>query len=168
MKQIIKQMLAVVTLMSISAGAIAGVWDDVDVALDKKDYRLAVLILKPLADKGDPQAQAFVGTMLFTGKVVKKEAKTGVRFLEMCANNPNTSEKEKGGCMWLLSTAYVGGEDGIAEDMNLALNYMWRAAKYGNKNAINQLTESVCKNRGSDCPAVLKERIAQCSEPCLQ
>jgi TPR repeat protein len=170
MKFNIKTIFAIVAVgLVLSLNAFADGLADANKAVVNNDFSLAVRLLKSLADKGNPVAQSFVGAILFNGKGNQQpDVKTAVHYLQLSADNPESSDKQKGGSLWMLSGAYISGEGGLQKDMGTALSYIWKSARLGNENATNQLTESVCETRGANCPFLLKDRLARCEEPCLQ
>jgi len=56
-------------------------------AIDKKDYKTALAILKPLAEKGNPEAAVAVGLMYDKGLGVKQDYKEVVRWYKLAAKN---------------------------------------------------------------------------------
>jgi TPR repeat protein len=170
LKTYMKNIVVTIVFALISAeDAIAGDSTKFANAIQKGNIPLAVIYAKPLAENGDVDAQIVAGTLLVQGdRGVEKDVKSGIHFLEMCIENPKATDAQKGGCYWNLTFPYFGGESGIPADMDLVIKYVWRAARLGHEKAIDQLTESVCKNRGSNCPNVLQQRLAQCTDPCLK
>jgi TPR repeat protein len=163
-----KSLAIIGVVLTLSCNTFADELEAVGNAMRIGNIPLAVRLAKPIADKGDADAQSLVGASLFSGADgVIRDAKEGVHYLTMCANNPKSERSTKGDCLWLLASAAVSG-DGMKKDAHLAVKFMWKSARLGNESATRQLIESVCKNGDANCPNVLLNRIAQCKEPCLQ
>jgi len=69
---ILRAMLAFM-LVAMAGAAVAGPLDDAAVAYQRGDYAAAMLLFKPLADRGDAVAQYRVGLMYFHGEGVSQD-----------------------------------------------------------------------------------------------
>jgi Sel1 repeat len=65
--------LILIIALIMAVPAIAEPLKDAKKAYDRRDYKTAVRLYKPLANKGDPEAQYALGYMYMTGKGVRKD-----------------------------------------------------------------------------------------------
>jgi len=159
--------MAIAISFTASAADHKQAWKKAEAALDRGDTAAAVKLLRPVADAGDPEAQSFVGIVLWSGKTegVPKDAVSGAKYLAMCVNNPKTGDEARGDCAFNMSLAYLRG-DGVVKSMDDALASLWTGAKYGNEKSFNQLNRSVCKGDES-CTEELRSRLDRCETMCL-
>ncbi|MDH2916762.1 MAG: hypothetical protein PXX77_07795 [Gallionella sp.] len=170
MKSLFKTLSVIITLsisFSASAADHSKTWKKANAALDRGDVAAAVKLLRPVADAGDPEAQSFVGIVLWSGQTegVPKDAINGTKYLTMCVNNPKTESESRGNCAFNMSLAYLRG-DGVVKSMDDSLAFMWTSARYGNEKSFNQLNRAVCKGDAS-CTEELKVRLDRCEAMCL-
>jgi len=66
-------MLIVALLMSAAVPSVAGPFEEASVAYHKGDYPTALRLWGPLADKGDPFAQFYLGVMYRFGRGVPQD-----------------------------------------------------------------------------------------------
>jgi uncharacterized protein len=94
MKKLI-QVLIVCGLFAVMGGTASGetLQDGLD-AYEKKDYKTALAILKPLADQGNLQAQTMLGKMYAFGGGVKKDKKEAIKFLSFASEKNFTEAME--------------------------------------------------------------------------
>lgn len=153
--------------LAISIDVFAADIDDAIAAINNGNWDLGVRIAIPIADQGDPSAQSLVGAVLFSGK--GNAAANPVRafhYLRLSADNPESDDVSRANSLWLLSLAYNGGK-GVRNDVEMALQAMWKSAQLGNQKAMDQLTESFCNvSKVANCYGVLKEKLASCEMPC--
>jgi hypothetical protein len=104
--------------------AIAGLTEGLD-ALRKNDFPAAVKELRPLADRGDAEAQYRVGLMYEFGKGYPQDKAQGIAwFRKAAAQNHVAAQTE-------LGIIYATG-DGVAKDSKQAVEWFQKAAPQGN------------------------------------
>lgn len=96
-------------------------------ALQKKDYKRALIEFKPLADKGDPIAQTNLGIIYVEGYGVTKNYKMAVKWFE------KASAQRFAFAQTLLGSMY---ENGYGVSKSLIRAYMWMdiAASFSDTN----------------------------------
>ena len=97
-------------------------------AYDRGDYSTTLQLLRPLAERGDPQAQNGLGAMYYNGKGVAKDFKEAVKWYRLAAAQGNISAQVN------LGSMYYEGE-GVPEDLIRAHIWLNIAATQGNPNA---------------------------------
>ncbi len=75
-------------------------------ALDNKDYKTALDILNPLAEKGDAKAQAILGLMHKNGDGVPQNSSQAMKFFKSSAEQGNPGAQRSVGVMY-----YEGWDD---------------------------------------------------------
>ena len=108
--------------------AFAGPFEDLMAAYDRGDYATTLQLLRPLAERGDPQAQNGLGAMYYNGKGVAKDFKEAVKWYRLAAAQGNISAQVN------LGSMYYEGE-GVTEDLIRAHIWLNIAATQGNPNA---------------------------------
>jgi len=108
-------------------------WDDGVAAYRRGDWAVAVRELKPLADRGDPRAQARIGRLLLDGHGLPKDEAEAVRLLRQAAG--------QGDAMGQLGLADVlmAGRGGVAIDVPRAIILLQLAADGGEAEALHRL-----------------------------
>ena len=96
--------------------AFAGQFEDSMAAYDRGDYATMLQLLRPIAERGDAQAQNSLGAMYYNGKGVVKDFKEAVKWYRLAAAQGNISAQLN------LASMYYEGE-GVAE--NLVRAHMW-------------------------------------------
>lgn len=120
--------------------AIAGLNEGLD-ALRRNDYTAAVKELRPLAERGDAEAQYRIGRMYEYGKgYPQNKAQSIVWFKKAAAQNHADAQTELGGI-------YASG-DGVAQDNKLAVEWFEKGAANGNANAQYNLGLLYAKGQG--------------------
>lgn len=143
----------------------AASWDEAQLAYDKGDFKTAIKELQVLADKGNPKAQASLGSMYFEGKGVPQDFKQAMTWFRKAAGQGNIAAQHNIGLMynngmgvppdfkqamaWYLKAAEQGDADsqnnigglygqgqGVQKDYVQAYKWMSLAAANGNKGAI--------------------------------
>src|SRR5436190_11839444 len=82
-------MLTTVWLVVFGGHVLAGPTEDMnaaDAAADRGDFAAALAIFRPLAEKGNPRAQANLGAAYLQGVGVPKDPDEGYRWLRKAAN----------------------------------------------------------------------------------
>jgi TPR repeat protein len=101
--------------------ALAGKLSDGVAAYEAGDYSKALEILRPLAEQGKHQAQAYVGVMYFEGRGVPKDYAEGIRWLRPAA------ERGDEVAQYQLGIAYRDG-NGAPENAAEAFKWFEKAA----------------------------------------
>ena len=120
--------------------AIAGLPEGLD-ALRRNDYPAAVKELRPLADKGDSEAQYRIGLMYEFGKGYPQDKVLGIAWFMKSAAQNNTSAMQE------LGVIYATG-DGVTKDDAEAARWFERAATLGNPAAQYNLGLLYAKGTG--------------------
>ena len=102
------------------------------VAHDKSDYSFAYKEWKPLAEKGDPEAQNFVGNLYLGGKHVRKDHKESMKWYHKAANQGH------GGAMFTIGSIYELGQ-GVNPDVDEGVRWYKMAAAKGHGTAMGRL-----------------------------
>jgi hypothetical protein len=120
--------------------AIAGLTEGLD-ALRRNDFTTAVKELRPLADRGDAEAQYRVGLMYEFGKGYPQDKAQGIAwFRKAAAQNHAAAQAE-------LGVIYATG-DGVAPDNKQAVDWFQKAAPQGNVTAQYNLGLLYAKGQG--------------------
>lgn len=110
-------------------------------AYDRKDYKAAIGYWKPLATKGDIDAQVQLGNMYFNGEGVPQDGAKAAAWFRMAALQGDVEAQI------FLGDMYRDG-DGVTQDKAEAAIWYDKAAKLGNAGAqyqLNQLSPDKCK-----------------------
>ena len=115
-------------LVAMAGAAVAGPLDDAAVAYQRGDYAAAMLLFKPLADRGDAVAQYRVGLMYFHGEGVSQDYGEALKWFRKAADQGNAVAQ------FNLGVMYRNGQ-GVAQ--NYAESFQWyrSAADQGNLEA---------------------------------
>jgi TonB family protein len=100
------------------------------------DYARAIHDLLPLAEKGNGDAEYYVGLMYADGQGVLKNDATALNWLLQAAGNANAKAQQK------LADIYAFGK-GVSENDAVAAYWRWRAAATAATNAKNNLNDSL-------------------------
>lgn len=112
-----KRLVAILFSLLVSASA-AGA-QDIDKgkdAYENEDYKTALVQLLPLAERGNAEAQYFVGLMYDLGQAVTEDKIEGAKWLKAAA------EQGFGSAQLWLGVVYNRGR---GEEPNYVLAYMW-------------------------------------------
>ena len=118
--------------MLVSQVSFAG-FDEGLAAYKSGNYRVAYVELRPLADQGDANAQAFLGFMYEEGKGVTRSYATARSWYEKAAEQGNATAEYQ---LYLL---YSSGGPGLQKDSKKAAAWTMRAAEHGHAKAQYQL-----------------------------
>jgi TPR repeat protein len=119
-------LLCITLLLAFSAQA--ATLDDAKLAIRTQDYARAVTILKPLARKGDKQAQYQLAVLYKNGLGIKKNPKNSAYWMDKSARQGYKRAQ------YSLGTLYEEGV-GVKKDRESAIYWYSAAAKQGHKNA---------------------------------
>jgi len=131
---------AFVAAMLCSGATFAGLNEGL-AALAKRDYALAAKELRPLAERGDAEAQYRVGLMYEFGKGYPQDKAQGVAWFRKSAAQGHTAAQQE------LGVIYATG-DGVAKDDVQAVAWFQKAATLGNPTAQYNLGLMIAKGAG--------------------
>jgi TPR repeat protein len=100
------------------------------VAYQHRNYRLAVAIFAPLANRGDPEAQAFMGVLYYNGQGVPQNYTQAAIWYRRAA------EQGHSGAQFMLGQLYDTGQ-GVPEDIIEAQKWLILAAAGADGQASN-------------------------------
>ena len=132
--------LAILASMLHAFPVTAGLGEGLD-ALKRNDYATAAKELRPLADRGDAEAQYRVGLMYEFGKGFPKDATQAVSWLRKAANQGHAAAQVE------LGVIYMSGE-GVAKDDAQAVSWFRKAAELGSATAQYDLGMMYAKGAG--------------------
>jgi len=116
--------------------AVAGLTEGLD-ALRKNDFATAVKELRPLAERGDAEAQYRVGLMYEFGKGYPQDKAQGIAWFRKAAAQNHAGALERMG-------AFAQSGRGGASDKDAAKAYYERAAALGDQDAKKALEKLRC------------------------
>lgn len=121
------------------------------------DYARAIHDLQPLADKGNGEAQYYVGQMYANGQGVLKNEVTAVNWFLQAAGNGSAKAQTK------LAEVYSFGK-GVPEDDAIAAYWRWRAAATQVAAAKRNLNDSL-KNAEAGKDKLAMPGAGKCAPP---
>lgn len=138
-------MVSVVELLSLAAmlccgHALAGLAEGLD-ALRRNDHAAAERELRPLAERGDPEAQYRIGLMYEFGKGYPQDKAQGVVWFRKAAGQNHAAAQTE------LAIIYATG-DGVAQDNKQAFDWFQKGATLGNPTAQYNLGLLYAKGQG--------------------
>jgi TPR repeat protein len=160
--------LLAASFIAMAGGAFAASYDDAMTAYDNGDYATALKLLRPLAERGDTNAQYSIGRMYAKGEGVPKDEAEAVNWFRK-ANEQGKALKaynsgdfafalktfrplaEKGQVMaaYILGLMYANGQ-GVSENYPEALKWLQKAAEQGEAKA--QFSVGVIYAKGLGVP----------------
>ena len=115
-------------LLSATAGAHAGPWEDGMVAYNRGDYVPAIRLFRPLAEQGNPKAQNVIGVMYRKGEGVATQPGPRLHVVQPCRQ---TRRCQGEGRMRDVSKTMTPAEISQAEEMAQACEASnYRACEY--------------------------------------
>ena len=135
----IRILLALCVLLCGNA-AVAGLTEGYD-ALSRKDYATAIKEYRPLAERGDPEAQYRIGRMYEFGKGYPKDQAQGIAWVRKAAAQNHTDAQQE------LGFIYATG-DGVKQDYVQAATWFRKAASTGDAQAQYNLGLLYAKGQG--------------------
>jgi len=127
--------LLALTLLFLFSGSSVVFADDLQDGIDaglRGDHKTALEKIKPLADKGDAEAQRLMGLMYLRGEGVSKNYTEALKWYRKSAEQENIKAQVS------IGTMYLEGK-GVQKDYKLALKWNELAAKKGNAIAQSKL-----------------------------
>ena len=115
---------ALAIAIALCAPAAAGPIEDGDAAYRDKDYAKAIELWQPLAERGDPTAQYFIGTLYAEGKGVPQNDETAFAWFQRSANKGNAVAQ------YNVGASYAAGA-GVKKSDADAAKWFQRAANQG-------------------------------------
>ena len=109
-------------------GADAGALEAGLAAEERGDWKAALMLLKPLAEQGNPRAQVRLGAMYYNGEGVPKDYAEAMTWFRKAADQGNSDGQNNVGAM------YDNGE-GVPKDYVEAIKWYRKSASQGNANA---------------------------------
>ena len=106
----------IVGVLLSASSAMAGTFDDCAAAYDRQDYALSLRLCRPLAERGDIDAQTSLGNLYYEGWGVEQNYTSAVNWFRKAAERGDATGQ------FSLGWAYEQG-DGVLQDYVLA--HMW-------------------------------------------
>jgi uncharacterized protein len=127
MKRIAKHALAaVIMVLSVATTVVAGpAAYAVSEAISKSDYATALRLARPLADRGDAEAQFWLGVLYHDGEGVPQDYETAVKWYRKAADQGFASAQHNLGFMYWF-------EEGVPKNYVTAHMWLNLAAARGN------------------------------------
>lgn len=94
-------------------------------AYDNKDYRTALKEFLPLATKGSPEAQHYLGSMYGFGEGVPEDDKKSVEWYTRSAQQDNVDSQG------MLGAIFLNGSKATSQDYEQAVFWLTKAAEKG-------------------------------------
>ena len=135
-----RALLALATALCCS-GAIAGLQEGLD-ALRRNDFATAAKELRPVAERGDAEAQYRIGLMYEYGKGYPQDKAQGIVWFRKAADQNHASAQTE------LAIIYATG-DGVKQDDAQAFAWFQKAAPQGNMTAQYNLGLLYAKGQGT-------------------
>jgi TPR repeat protein len=132
--------LLVISLLLSPAVAVAGLKEGY-AALAKKDYVTAANEYRPLAERGDPEAQYRIGRMYEFGNGYPQDKAQGIAWVRKAAAQGHVDAEQE------MGVIYATG-DGIARDDVQAAAWFRKAAEHGDATAQYNLGLLYAKGQG--------------------
>ena len=121
--------------------SVAGPLEDGTEAFEKNDWVLAMILLQPLADRGNVRAQFMVGAMHFRGWGVAEDFGAGLTWIRKAADQGDAEAQSH------LGDAYLEGR-GTKLDYAEAMRWFLKAADQGDSSAQRSIAEMYAKGLG--------------------
>src|SRR6195256_2790773 len=132
--------LFVISLLLSPAVAVAGLKEGY-AALSKKDYVTAANEYRPLAERGDPEAQYRIGRMYEFGNGYAQDKAQGIAWVRKAAAQGHADAEQE------LGVVYATG-DGVKQDDAQAVAWFRKAAEHGDATAQYNLGLLYAKGQG--------------------
>jgi hypothetical protein len=123
-----------------SMAAVAGLKEGYE-ALSKKDYVTAASEYRPLAERGDPEAQYRIGRMYEFGNGYAQDKAQGIAWIRKAAAQGHADAEQE------LGVIYATG-DGVKQDNGQAVAWFRKAAEQGEATAQYNLGLMYAKGQG--------------------
>ena len=110
-------------------------------AYQAKNFREAMRIYRPLAEKGDAEAQYYVGRMYEKGEGVRKDEREVVKWYHRSAEGGYAAAQYR------LAVGYAFGLAGLSRNQDEAAKWLHKAAEGGHKKAQRYLGRAYAEGR---------------------
>jgi TPR repeat protein len=129
-------------------GTDAGALEDGLAAEDRGDWKAAFLLLKPLAEQGNPRAQANLGYMYDNGEGVPKDNTEAMKWYRKAADQfRKAADEGNADGQYHLGVMYDYGQ-GVPKDYAEAAKWFRKAADQGDADAQNALGYMYANGQG--------------------
>ena len=132
--------LLALSVLFCSTAAMAGLKEGY-AALSKKDYVTAANEYRPLAERGDPEAQYRIGRMYEFGNGYPQDKAQGIAWIRKAAAQGHVDAEQE------LGVVYATG-DGVKQDDVQAVTWFRKAAEHGDATAQYNLGLLYAKGQG--------------------
>ncbi len=132
--------LLALSVLLCSTAAVAGLKEGYE-ALSKKDYVTAANEYRPLAERGDPEAQYRIGRMYEFGNGYPQDKAQGIAWIRKAAAQGHVDAEQE------LGVVYATG-DGVKQDNVQAVAWFRKAAEQGDATAQYNLGLLYAKGQG--------------------
>ncbi len=120
-----KALLCILTFVLYFGNAVAGDFDEIQGALQRKNFGVAAKLLQPIAEQGDSRAQAFLAYVILYRNDVPKDYPSAVSWAKKAADQGNAMG------MVLLGMSYLNGQ-GVPQNDEQAVTLIKQAASWNN------------------------------------
>ena len=134
------RVLLALSVLLCSTAAVAGLKEGYE-ALSKKDYVTAANEYRPLAERGDPEAQYRIGRMYEFGNGYPQDKAQGIAWIRKAAAQGHADAQQE------LGVVYATG-DGVKQDNVQAVAWFRKAAEQGDATAQYNLGLLYAKGQG--------------------
>ena len=132
--------LLAISILLCSTAAVAGLKEGYE-ALSKKDYVTAANEYRPLAERGDPEAQYRIGRLYEFGNGYPQDKAQGIAWIRKAAAQGHADAEQE------LGVIYATG-DGVKQDNVQAVAWFRKAAEQGEATAQYNLGLMYAKGQG--------------------
>jgi hypothetical protein len=123
-----------------SINAVAGDLEDAVTAMHTGDFAEAYCIMKPLAERGNADAQYNIGWMYMNGYGLRVNDSLALKWWNKASSQGHTDASFSIGMLYSL------GDGKVAKDSKQAIDYYLLAAKAGHEDAISILKSMMMRN----------------------
>jgi TPR repeat protein len=131
-RRLIHGTFAAILALAAAGPAWAGAYEEGLSAYERGDFATAVELWRPLAHRGDAEAEAGMGLLFSTGEGVAQDYKEAARWLRSAADKGDVNGLRTLGHLYRLG-------QGVDKDDAKAANYYGLAAQQGDPEAQNSL-----------------------------
>jgi uncharacterized protein len=110
-------------------------------AYDGKNYRDALRLFRPLAEKGNPEAQYYIGRMYEKGQGVSKDKAQTIYWYRKSAEGGYAKSQYR------LAVGYAFGLAGLPTDDEEAVKWLHKSAEGGYQRAQKNLSRAYAEGR---------------------
>ncbi|MHA1538032.1 MAG: tetratricopeptide repeat protein [Alphaproteobacteria bacterium] len=126
-------MFALVVLVVFPSGdTVARTFEEAEAAYKKGDYKTAMRIVFPLANRGDPRAQDLLSDMYWSGRGIDRDRCKSTKWADKAAR------QNLGRAQYSMAWAYFSGH-GVYRNSELTYRWALAAIRSGSKRASGEL-----------------------------